>query len=145
MTTLYSASMEDKEIVACSLLCHEPIPKPSVNAQLVDDFLVSIDPAQSKLVYPTNIVIARFAPPLLSCTKGLFPFSYADLSSLFDESRAKNTHFFTYTHPICYTTCVYAGCSTTARVHRDLCQKIQKWSWVSMSRHEISDPWPSTY
>jgi hypothetical protein len=37
------------------------------------------------------------------------------------------------------------ACSTTAHVHRDLCQKIQKWSWVSMSRQEISDPWPSIY
>jgi hypothetical protein len=40
---------------------------------------------------------------LLSCTEGLFPFPYADYSSLLDESRAKNTHFSTYTRPICYT------------------------------------------
>jgi hypothetical protein len=80
-----------------------------------------------------------------SCTEGLFPFPYADLSSLFDESRAKNTYFSTYTHPAYYTTCVYAGCSTTTHVHQDLCQKIQKWSRVSMSRQEISDPWPSIY
>jgi hypothetical protein len=60
-----------------------------------------------------RFVIARFASPLLSCTEGLFPFPYGDLSSLFDESRAKNTYFSTYTSPICYTTCVYTGCSTT--------------------------------
>ena len=63
----------------------------------------------------------------------------------FYESRAKNTHFSTYTRHISYTSSVYAGCSTTTRVHRDLCQKIQKWSWVSMSRQEIYDPWLSTY
>ena len=80
-----------------------------------------------------------------SCTEGLFPFPYADLSSLFIESRAKNTYFSTYTRPIYYTTCVYVGCSTIARVHRDLCQKIQKRIRVSMSRQEISDPWPSIY
>jgi hypothetical protein len=72
-----------------------------------------------------KIVIARFASPLLSCTEGLFPFPYADLSSLFDESRAKNIHFSTYMLPISYTRCVYACCSTTTRVYRDLCQKIQ--------------------
>jgi hypothetical protein len=71
-------------------------------------------------------VIAIFASPLLSCTKGLFLFPYTDLSSLFDESRAKNTYFSTYTHTIYYTSCVYVGCSNTARVHQDLCQKIQK-------------------
>jgi hypothetical protein len=92
-----------------------------------------------------TFIIERFASPLLSCTMGLFPFPYADLSSLFDESRAKNTYFSTYTHPIYYARCVYVGCSTTAHVHRDFCQKIQKWSWVSMSQQEISDPWPSIY
>jgi hypothetical protein len=39
-------------------------------------------------------VIARFASPLLSFTEGLFPFPYADLSSLFDKSRAKIYTFF---------------------------------------------------
>jgi hypothetical protein len=47
------------------------------------------------------------------------------LSSLFDESRAKNIHFSTYTLPISYARCVYAGCSTTTHVYRDLCQKIK--------------------
>jgi hypothetical protein len=70
-------------------------------------------------------VIVRFVSPLLSCTEGLFPFPYADLSSLFNESRAKNIHFSIYTLPINYTRCVYTGCSTAARAHRDLCQKIQ--------------------
>jgi hypothetical protein len=32
-------------------------------------------------------IIARFASPLLSCTEGLFPFPYADLSSLFPEPK----------------------------------------------------------
>jgi hypothetical protein len=91
------------------------------------------------------VVIARFSSPLVSCTEGLFLFTYEDLSSLFDESRAKNIHFSTYTCPISYTTSVYAGWSTTAYVHQDLCQKIQKWSWVSMSRQDISDPWLSIY
>jgi hypothetical protein len=85
-------------------------------------------------------VIARFASPFLSCIEGLFPFPYADLSSLFDKSRSKNKHFSTYTCPISYIASVYTGCSTTARIHRNLCQKIQKWSRVSMSRQEISDP-----
>ena len=44
-----------------------------------------------------------------------------------------------------YTASVYAGCSTTARIHQDLCQKIQKQSQVSISRQEIFDPWPSIY
>jgi hypothetical protein len=34
-------------------------------------------------------VIARFASPLLSCREGLFPFPYADLSSLFDDPEPK--------------------------------------------------------
>jgi hypothetical protein len=73
------------------------------------------------------VVIARFASPFLSCTEGLFPFPYANLSSLFDESRAKNIHFSTYTLPINYARCVYVGFSTTTHVHWDLCEKIIKW------------------
>jgi hypothetical protein len=60
-----------------------------------------------------------------SCPEGLFPFPHADLSSLFVRSRAKNKYFSTCTHLAHYTTCVYIGCSTTAHVHRDLCQKIK--------------------
>jgi hypothetical protein len=60
-----------------------------------------------------------------SCTEGLIPFPYADLSSLFIKSRAKNKYFSTCTHLAHYTTCVYAGCSTTTRVHQDLCQKMK--------------------
>jgi hypothetical protein len=37
----------------------------------------------------------------------------------------KNIHFSTYTLPNCYARCVYACCSITTRVYRDLCQKIQ--------------------
>jgi hypothetical protein len=82
-------------------------------------------------------VYSKIYPTIDSCTEGLFPFPDADLSSHFDESRAKNTYFSTYTHPICYTTCVYVGCSTTTRVHRDLCHKIKKWSQVSMSTGDL--------
>jgi hypothetical protein len=80
-----------------------------------------------------------------SCREGLIPFPYADLSSLLLKSRDKNTNFSTCTHLAHYTTSVYAGCSTTTRVHRDLCQKIKIKCRVSMSRQEISDPWPSIY
>jgi hypothetical protein len=59
------------------------------------------------------------------CTEGLFPFPYADLSSLFVKSRAKNTYFSTCTHLSYYTSCVYTGCTTTTRIHRDLCQKMK--------------------
>ena len=75
---------------------------------------------------PDEFVIGRFSSPFLSCTEGLFPFPYVDLPSLFYESRAKNIHFSTYTLPISYARCVYIGYSTTAHVHQDLCQKIQK-------------------
>jgi hypothetical protein len=37
----------------------------------------------------------------------------------------KIIYFSTYTLPNYYARCVYACCSTTARVYRDLCQKIQ--------------------
>jgi hypothetical protein len=80
-----------------------------------------------------------------SCREGLTPFPYADLLSLIDESRDKNKYFSTCTHLASYTTCVYTGCSTTTCVHRDLCHKIKIKCWVSMSRQEIFDPWPSIY
>jgi hypothetical protein len=80
-----------------------------------------------------------------SCREGLIPFPHADLLSLIDKSRDKNKYFSTCTHLASYTTSVYAGCSTTTRVHRDLCQKIKIKCRVSMSRQEISDPWPSIY
>jgi hypothetical protein len=95
--------------------------------------------------FVVGFVIAIFASPLLSFTEGLFPFPCADLSSLFDKSRDQNKQFSTYTCPISYKTSVYASCSTTACIHWDLCQKIQKWNQVSMSRQEISNPWPSIY
>jgi hypothetical protein len=60
-----------------------------------------------------------------SSTKGIFPFPNANLSSLFVKSRAKNTYFSTCTHLDCYTACIYVGCTTTAHVHWDLCQKIK--------------------
>jgi hypothetical protein len=53
--------------------------------------------------------------------------------------------FSTYTRPISYATSVYAGCSTTTHVHRGFVPENTKWSRVSMSRQEISDPWPSIY
>ena len=80
-----------------------------------------------------------------SCTEGLIPFPYVDLFSLIDKSRDKNTNFSTCMHLAPYKASVYVGCSTTTYVHWDLCQKIKIKCWVSMSRHEISDPWPSIY
>jgi hypothetical protein len=50
--------------------------------------------SMEKLRMQELTVIARFVSPLLSCTEGLFPFPYADFSSLFDESRAKKYTFF---------------------------------------------------
>jgi hypothetical protein len=60
-----------------------------------------------------------------SFIKGLFPFPYADLSSLFLKSRAKNTYFSTCMHLAYYTTCIYIGCTTKTHVHQDLCQKMK--------------------
>jgi hypothetical protein len=60
-----------------------------------------------------------------SCPEGLFPFPHTDLSSLLVKPRAKNTYFPTCTHLAYYTTCAYAGCPTTACVHRYLCQKMK--------------------
>jgi hypothetical protein len=72
--------------------------------------------------------------PMQSCKEGLTPFPYADLLSLIDESRDKNKYFSTCTHLASYTTSVYVGCSTTTRVHQDLCKKIKIKCQVSMSR-----------
>jgi hypothetical protein len=80
-----------------------------------------------------------------SCREGLIPFPYADLLSLIDESRDKNKYFSTCMHLESYTTSVYARYSTTACVHQDLCQKNKIKCRFSMSRQEISDPWPSIY
>jgi hypothetical protein len=44
---------------------------------------------------------------------------------LFDKSKTKNIYFSTYTLPNFFARCVYACYSTTTRVYRDLCQKIQ--------------------
>ena len=60
-----------------------------------------------------------------SCTEGLFPLPYAKLASLFDKSKEKNTNFSTCTHLAYYTSCVYTGCTTRARIHRDLCPKMK--------------------
>jgi hypothetical protein len=86
-----------------------------------------------------------FPHPMQSCREGIIPFPYADLPSLLIKSKDKNRIFSTCTHLAPYTTSIYAGCSTTTRVHRDLCQKIKIKSLVSMSRHDIFDPWPSIY
>jgi hypothetical protein len=75
-----------------------------------------------------------FPHPMQYFKEGLIPFTYADLSSLLIKSRDKNTNFFTCTHLAHYTTSVYAGCSTTTRVHRDLCQKMKIKCQVSMSQ-----------
>jgi hypothetical protein len=44
---------------------------------------------------------------------------------LFDKSKSKNIYFSTYMLPNYFARCVYICCSTTSRVYRDLCQKIQ--------------------
>jgi hypothetical protein len=68
------------------------------------------------------LVLEKDLPPLMqSCREGLTPFPHADLHSLIDKSRDKNKYFSTCTHLASYTSRVYAGCSTIARVHRDLC------------------------
>ena len=59
-------------------------------------------------------------------------------------------HFFFLEQIPIYASCsgassVYIECSTTSHIHHDLCQKIKLKCWVSMSWHEISDPWPSMY
>jgi hypothetical protein len=80
-----------------------------------------------------------------SCREGLIPFPHADLLSMIDKSRDKKKYFSTCMHLASYTTRVYIGFSTTTHVHRDLCQKIKIKCLFSMSRQEISDPWPSIY
>jgi hypothetical protein len=60
-----------------------------------------------------------------SCIEDLSPFPHAELSSLFVRSRDKNIYFSTCTHLAHYTTCIYAGFSTTTHVHQDLCQKMK--------------------
>ena len=60
-----------------------------------------------------------------SFLEGLFPFPHADLSSLFVRSRAKNKYFSTCKHLAHYIACVYAGFSSTTRIHQDLCQKMK--------------------
>jgi hypothetical protein len=79
-------------------------------------------------------VIARFPHPMQSYREGLIPFPHADLLSLIDKSRDKKKYFSTCTHLARYTTSIYAGCSTTTYVHRDLFQKIKIKCRVSMSR-----------
>jgi hypothetical protein len=94
----------------------------------------------------TNGLLEKdFPHPMQSCREGLIPFPYVDLSSMLLKSRDKNTNFSTCMHLSPYTASVYAGYSTTARAHRDLCQKIKIKCQVSMSRQDISDPWPSIY
>ena len=80
-----------------------------------------------------------------SFREGLIPFPHPDLLSLIDKSRDKNKYFPTCMHLEFYTTSVYTSCSTTTHIHWDLCQKIKIKCWVSMSRQEIYDPWPSIY
>jgi hypothetical protein len=79
-----------------------------------------------------------------SFTKGIFPFPYAELKSLFANPRAKNMifpHIRTQTilqHA--YTEVAPLQPAYIGKVH-----KIKKWCRVSMSRHEINDPLPSIY
>jgi hypothetical protein len=80
----------------------------------------------------TILLEKDFPHPMQSCREGLTLFPYVDLLSLINESRDKNKYFSTCTHLARYTS-VYVGCSTTTRIHRDLCQKIKIKFWVSMS------------
>jgi hypothetical protein len=67
-------------------------------------------------------LLEKYLPhPMQSCRECLTPFPHADLLSMIDKSKDKNKYFSTCTHLESYTTCVYAGFSTIARVHRDLC------------------------
>jgi hypothetical protein len=93
------------------------------------------------------VVLEQDLPhPIQSSREGLIPFPHANLLSLIDKSKDKNKYFSlidkskdknkyfsTCTHLASYTTSIYAICSTTAHVHRDLCQKIKIKCWVSMS------------
>ena len=45
-------------------------------------------------------VIARFASPLLSCTEGLFPFPYADLSTPFLINPEPKIYIFPHIHSL---------------------------------------------
>ena len=57
--------------------------------------------------------------------RAFFHFPMQTYRPLFDKSKAKNIYFSTYTLPNFFARCVYACCSTTTRVYRDLCHKIQ--------------------
>jgi hypothetical protein len=97
-------------------------------------------------IHPRKLVLEKYFPQSMqSSREGLIPFPYVDLLSLIDESRDKNKYFSTCMHIASYTTSVHAGYSTIACIHQDLCQKNKIKCRVSMSRQEISDPWPSIY
>jgi hypothetical protein len=79
-------------------------------------------------------MLAKYLPhPMQSLREGIIPFPYANLHSLIDESKDKNKYFSTCIHLERYIASAYAGYSTTARIHQDLCQKIKIKCWVSMS------------
>jgi hypothetical protein len=71
------------------------------------------------------VLYQDFPHPMQSCKYDIFPFTYADFSSLFVKSRAKKYIFSTCMHLSYYTSCVYAGCTTITRVHQDLCPKMK--------------------
>jgi hypothetical protein len=69
---------------------------------------------------------SKICPTIAILHRGPFSISLCRLVIPFDESRAKNTHFSTYTRPICYTACVYAGFSTTYHVYIGICARKYK-------------------
>ena len=77
-------------------------------------------------------------------SEGLFPFPYVDLKSLFANPIAKNMIF----PHICTLTTIqhaYTQVAPLQPTYIRFCTQIKKWCRVSMSHHEIHDPWPSIY
>jgi hypothetical protein len=59
-------------------------------------------------------VIERFASPLLSCTEGIFPFPYADLSTPFLINPKPKLYIFPH---IRFLTALQDACMLTAPLH----------------------------
>ena len=80
-----------------------------------------------------------------SCIEGLFPFPYANFSSLFANPRGKNTFFFHM-----YTPCLLYNMHICMFHHYSPCTSVfvpknEKWCRISMLQQEIYDHWPSIY
>jgi hypothetical protein len=82
--------------------------------------------------------------PIKSCTKGLFPFPYAEFHPFLQIPETK-IHFFHM-----YAPCLLYNMHIRRLHHYNLrtsgfVPKNKKWCWAFMSRQEIYDPWPSIY